>query len=342
MLAFKELPETICTMPKAEIHLHLEGAFTFDFLFELVNKYGGSPEIKSADDLRNKFIFKDFAHFIDTWFWKNKFFREAEDFEESTYRTIKNLALQNVIYAEVFFSPWDFEPNGLKVEEIAEATLSGIRKAENEFPIKCGLIVDIVRDHGHEGAMQRLIQITPFRKRGIVGIGLGGNEKDFPPILFKDVFLEARRRGFRTTVHAGEAAGPQSVWSALNDLQAERIGHGVRAIEDPKLVEYLFEKQIPLEVCITSNLKTKVFHSLDLHPFDKFFRSGLLVTVNSDDPPMFGADITDELFLLYDRLKYSYEDLQKLTLNAIQVSFLSDVEKKYFENKISGFWSGLI
>ncbi|MDQ7818040.1 MAG: adenosine deaminase [Melioribacteraceae bacterium] len=342
MLAFQNIPDVIKKMPKVEIHLHLEGAFTFDFLYNLVNKYGGDPEINCFDDLQNKFVFKDFPHFIETWIWKNNFFRKPEDFEESTYRTLKNLSYQNVIYTEAFFSPWDFVSNGLKMEEIAEATIAGIRKAENEFPIKCGLIADIVRDHGCESSMTRLLQTTPFLNRGIVGVGLGGNEKDFPPILFQDVFLEARRIGFRTTVHAGEAAGPESVWSALYDLQAERIGHGVRAIEDHKLVEYLNTKQIPLEVCITSNLKTKVFSSLAEHPFDKFYKEGLSVTINSDDPPMFGADITDEFFLLHDKLKYSYNDLKIITLNTIQVSFLNDLEKKYYSDIVTKYWSKFI
>ncbi|MEW6508060.1 MAG: adenosine deaminase [Bacteroidota bacterium] len=338
MLAFEQIPNVIKKMPKAEIHLHLEGAFTFDFLFELVQKYGSDPELKSIDDLKKKFIFKDFPNFIKTWFWKNQFFKRPEDFEESTYKTIKNLSLQNVIYAEVFFSPWDFVPNGLKMEEITEAIISGIQKAENELPIKCGLIADIVRDHGNKDAMHRLLQTTPFLNRGIVGVGLGGNELDFPPILFKEVFLEAKKKGFRTTVHAGESAGAESIFTAVNELQAERIGHGVRAIENSDLVEYLYYKQIPLEVCITSNLKTRVFSSLNEHPFDKFFRRGLLVTVNSDDPPMFGADITDEFFLLYDKLKYSFEELRKISLNTIQVSFLSDDEKKLYSKIINDYW----
>ncbi len=341
MLAYQDIPHIIKKMPKVEIHLHLEGAFTFDFLFDLVNKYGGDPEIKNIDDLRKKFVFSDFSHFINTWFWKNKFYRKPEDFENSTYQTLKNLSLQNVIYAEVFFSPWDFAPNNLRMEEIAEATISGIRKAENDFPIKCGLIADIVRDHGAEGAIERLQHTTPFLGRGIIGIGLGGNEKDFPPIFFKDVFHEAKRIGFRTTIHAGEASGPESIWSAINDLEAERIGHGVRAVEDPKLVDYLYSKQIPLEVCITSNLKTRVFQSLHEHPFDDFYKKGLMVTVNSDDPPMFGSDITDEFFLLYDKLKYNYDDLKQITLNALNSSFLGESEKKKYHDIITKYWAAI-
>jgi adenosine deaminase len=317
-------------MPKVEIHLHLEGAFTFNFLFEQIQKYGGDPEIEDIADLHKKFIFKDFNHFIETWFWKNKFYRTAEDFEESTYQTIKNLSLQNVIYAEVFFSPWDFALSGLKAESIAEATISGIRRAEEDFPIKCNLIADIVRDHGAESSLYRLDQITPYLGKGVIGIGLGGNESAFPAELFKEVFKEAKKRGFRRTAHAGEAAAPESIWHALLDLKVERIGHGVRAIEDPVLVDYLIKNQIPLEICITSNLKTKVFSSLKEHPFDILFRKGAKVTINSDDPPMFGSNITDELLLLHEQLNYSIHDLLTLGRNAIEVSFMEEEEKKAF------------
>ncbi|MFA5803935.1 MAG: adenosine deaminase [Melioribacteraceae bacterium] len=328
--------EIVKKMPKVELHLHLEGAFTFEFLFGLIKKYNDG-EIKSIDELKQRFIFKDFQHFIEMWFWKNKFFKMVEDFEESTYQTIKNLSSQNVIYAEVFFSPWDFEPNGLKVEAIAEATISGIIRAESEFPIKCGLIVDIVRNHGSATAMNRLNQITPFLNKGIIGLGLGGNERDFPASDFKEVFREAKKRGFRLTAHAGEAAGPESVWSAILDLEAERIGHGVRAIEDQRLVNYIIDKKIPLEVCITSNLMTKVYSSLYEHPFPDLFMKGVSVTINSDDPPMFGADITDELFLLYNRLNYSVNDLLTLTRSAINASFLNNSEKKKYHLVIDNY-----
>jgi adenosine deaminase len=337
MIKDNNIINLILEMPKAEIHLHLEGAFTLNLLFKLIRKYGGGPEIDSIEDLRKKFVFKDFSHFIQTWLWKNKFFRKPDDFEESAYQTIKNLSVQNVIYAEVFFSPWDFISNGLKIEEIAEATISGIRKAESECSIKCNLIADIVRNYGAETSILRLNQITPYLMKGITGIGLGGSEKEFPPALFKDVFLEAKRRGFRTTVHAGEAAGAESVWSAISDLQAERIGHGVRAIEDPGLVNYLLEKQIPLEVCITSNLKTKVFRTLEQHPLDYMYKMGLNVSVNSDDPTMFGANITDEFLMLHEKLNYTFYNLVTLSKKAIGSSFLEKSEKIKYNNIIDNY-----
>jgi adenosine deaminase len=341
MLKYKNINDSIAKMPKAEIHLHLEGAFTFEFLFGLIQKYGGDKEIKSIEELKEKFIFKDFSHFIHVWLWKNKFYRKSEDFEESAYEAIKNLSKQNVIYTEVFFSPWEFTLKGMKVEEIAEATISGIRRAEKDYSIKCNLIADLIRNLGAETSLKRLDQITPYLNNGIIGIGLGGSEREFPPALFKEVFLEAKKRGFRTTAHAGEAAGAESVWSATLDLQAERIGHGVRATEDPKLIDYLLEKQIPLEVSITSNLKTRIYKTLEEHPFDYMYRKGLNVSVNSDDPPMFGADITDELMMINESLNYSINNLAELTKKAIEASFLESYDKKKYSNRIDIFLKDL-
>jgi adenosine deaminase len=186
--------------------------------------------------------------------------------------------------------------------------------------------------------MNRLNQISPYLNQGIIGLGLGGNEKDFPACDFKEVFREAKIRGFRLTAHAGEAAGPKSVWSAILDLKAERIGHGVRAIEDQRLIDYLVEKEIPLEVCITSNIKTKVYPSLHEHPFPELVRRGVIVSINSDDPPMFGSDIINELELICSEYNYSENDLEKFTSSAINVSFLPNSEKKEYSNLSKSFW----
>lgn len=321
-------------MPKVELHLHLEGAFTCDFLFQLIEKYGGDPEIKNPADLHQKMVFRNFAHFIELWFWKNQFFKEASDFEESTYHSLKELAQQNVIYAEVFYSPWDFVANNLKVEEITEAVISGVQRAENDFFIKCNLIADLVRDYGADGAVQRLNQIIPYRQSKVIGIGLGGSEQKFPAKDFTRVFQEARRRGFHLTAHAGEAAGPESIWEAIKYLKVERIGHGVRAIEDPALMDYLQVNKIPLEICVTSNLKTRVFASLSVHPIHQFYEKGLHVTINSDDPTMFGSTITDELILLHEKMGFPLSALHELMENAIEATFLDEEDKSKLRSQL--------
>ncbi|MFA7288510.1 MAG: adenosine deaminase [Melioribacteraceae bacterium] len=327
----------ISKMPKFELHLHLEGAFSFEFLFSLITKYGDDSEVKNIEELHDKFIFKDFNQFIEMWYWKNKFFREYIDFEELAFNTLKELAKQNVVYAELFFSPWDFKSEVLEVGLITESIIKGVKRGESEFPIRCNLIADLVRNYGANSSLKRLDEITPFLNKGVVGIGLGGSEKEFPANLFKEVFLEAKKRGFRTTIHAGEAAGADSVWYALLDCHTERIGHGVRAIEDPMLIEYLIKRKIPLEICITSNLKTKVFDSIEKHPFKYLDEMGIIVTVNSDDPPMFGSNITDELILLNKEFGYGINDLVRFMKNSVKSAFLEENDKNFYINELDKF-----
>jgi len=334
----KNFRQYIEKMPKVELHVHLDGAFVLDFLFDLVQKYGGDPEIKSIADLRNKFVFRDFPHFIETWFWKNRFFREPVDFEESAYQTLQEFSRQNIVYLEAIFSPWDYKESGVDPKDIARANQNAVKRAQADFNIRCRLMVDITRDHGHEHAMDRLDEITPFLGEEIIGIGLGGSEQRFPAHLFKDVFIEAKRRGFHCVAHAGEVVGPESVWSAIKDLETERIGHGVRAVEDPELVEYLRIEQIPLEVCIVSNIKTGVYSSFNEHPFAELFHKGLLVTVNSDDPTMFGSSLADEYSVLYQNMNLTLPEIRHVQINAVESSFAPMDEKRKIKDLINRFW----
>jgi adenosine deaminase len=324
--------EFIKHMPKIELHLHLEGAFTLQSLMTLIDKYGSDSSIISVEDLEKKFVFKDFPHFIETWLWKNQFFKSADDFEFTTYNTLKDLHHQNVVYIEAFYSPWDFASNGLDAPEITEAHLSAVNQAEKDFGIQCKLIADISRDVGWQNSVKRFKQIIPYRDKGVIGIGLGGSEQQFPNGLYEDVFKLAKQKEFHVVAHAGEVAGADSVRTAIDVLKAERIGHGVRAIEDHDLVEKLKAERIPLEVCITSNLKTGVFSSLETHPVKYFFEQGLAVNINTDDPTMFGTTITDEFFLFSDRLNFSIEDIKKLTFNAVEASFLDEDKKRTLKN----------
>ncbi len=324
-------------MPKVELHLHLDGAFTLEFLFELIKKYGGDSKIQSTADLKNWFSFKDFSHFIESWFWKNQFFREPIDFEESVYQTLKELSRQNIIYIEAFFSPWDYKNTGINPADIAYANINAIRRAENDFGIKCRLIADITRDHGHENALNRLNEITQFLGDELIGIGLGGSEQKYPANLFKGVFLEAKRRGFHRVAHAGEVSGSDSVWSAIRDLKVERIGHGVRSVEDTELVEYLQATQIPLEVCIVSNIKTGVYSNYADHPFLKLYSKGLSLTVNSDDPTMFGSTLADEYSILYNEFCLTLADISRIQNNSVESSFAKTQEKIAIKKKMNSF-----
>jgi len=324
-------------MPKVELHLHLEGAFPLESLLRLIKKYGGDQDIQDLDDLKDKFVFTDLNHFVETWYWKSRFYRHPEDIEDMAYSTILDLSHKNIAYAEVFFSPWDFVKPEMPFNAITEAVIAGVRRAEQERPIRIGLIADLVRNQGHQTALNRLNEIAQYRN-DVLGVGLGGSEKEFPAEWFSEAFIEAKRRGFHVVAHAGEAAGADSVWSALKNLQVERIGHGVRSIEDPALLDHLKSNQIPLEVCVNSNHKLKVFDKPAAHPVRRLFDDGLLITINSDDPTMFGMDLNDEFLLLMNEYKFTFPEIRQLTLNAIQASFAEESFKAQLRQIHEEFW----
>jgi len=324
-------------MPKVELHLHLEGAFTLESLYELIGKYGGDPDIQDIEDLKHKFVFTSINHFVKIWYWKSRFYREPADLEDMAFSTILNLSRKNIVYAEVFFSPWDFVKPEMSFNAVTEAMISGVRRAERECPIRIGLIADLIRNQGHQTVDKRLDEITPYRN-DVIGLGLGGSEKEYPAEWFTNAFQEGKRRGFRIVAHAGEAAGADSIWSTLKNLQAERIGHGVRSLEDLKLIEYLKSNQIPLEVCVNSNLKTKIFPSLNDHPVRRLFDQGLLITINSDDPTMFGMDLNDEFVLLFNEYKFTLPEIRLLTENAIRASFAENSFKAQLIQTVEEFW----
>ena len=311
-------------VPKVELHLHLEGAIPYAVLWELVQKYGGDPQVPDQAALARKFEYKDFPHFIQTWIWMIQFLREYEDFTFFAEAVARDLARQNIRYAEAFYSPPDFMRRGLQLQRLTEAIRTGLDRVPE---IGIALIADVVRDLGPENAAATLAQLNEVRDLGVIGICLGGSEQSFPPEPFEKVYTEARRLGLHTTAHAGEAAGPASLWGAIRSLQVERIGHGVRASEDDDLLVYLAETQSPLEVCPLSNVRTGVVKNIDSHPVRKLFERGLFITVNTDDPKMFGNSLAEEYRLLEERLGFSRPELRSLILNAVSASWLPPERK---------------
>lgn len=333
--------QIIREMPKIELHLHLEGAFTLEYLLELIHKYEPESPIRNVNELKKRFEFHDFEHFLKAWNWKNLYFQTQEDFQKSVFMTIESLVKQNVIALEAFFSPWDFLDAGISSKEVIHATIAGVEDAVKCFGIPINLIADLVRNHGHETATKRLDELMPYKDK-ICGIGLGGDEIHFPAAPFKDVFREARKRGFRVTAHAGESAGPDSVRDAVCLLGAERIGHGITSIHDTSLLKILKEKQIPLEICPTSNLKTRVVDKMKNHPVRTFINNGLLVTINTDDPTMFGINITEEFEFLNKSYGLTLREIKQLTKNALHASFFNEEQKVLLNSRIEAFWDKIL
>jgi adenosine deaminase len=312
-------------VPKVELHLHLEGAIPQEALWQLMQKYGGDPAVPNLEALQRKFQYRDFPHFIETWVWKNRFLREYEDFTLIAEAVAKNLVRQNVKYAEMFYTPSDFFRHDLEVQRLTAAIRSGLGRVKQ---IEIGLILDFCRDRGPENADRNLDAVKEVKLLGVIGVGIGGSEQNYPPEPFAGVYEKARQLGFHTGAHAGEAAGPESIWGAIRSLKVERIGHGTRAIEDETLVRYLAEKQIPLECCPLSNVRTGVVKSIEAHPVKKFFDAGLLVTVNTDDPAMFGNSLAQEYQRLEERLGFSQDEVRKVILNGVKAAWLSNDRKK--------------
>jgi adenosine deaminase len=320
-------------IPKTELHLHIEGAIPPRLALELARE-GTGGRIRTASGLREKLRFRDFEGFIRAWMWLMSLVREEEFFEELAYEALGFLSLQNVKYVEAHFSPGDFSAgrraNGLSEQGIAERLISGKERARMDFGIRCELIVDLVRNYGPEYGATLLGQMEPFLGKGIIGVGLGGSEDLYPADRYSTVFRKAKHLGFRLTAHAGELAGADSVWAAVKKLGVERIGHGTRAYEDPSLVRHLKEKRIPLEVCVTSNVRTGVWKWYRTHPIARYFREGLLVTANSDDPTFFDTNATKEYAKLAKKVSFGIEDLVRLSFNGIEASFMSEEDKAQF------------
>jgi adenosine deaminase len=336
-----EVIHFVTKIPKVELHLHLEGAIPLETLFNFIQREG-EPSIHTMEDLKKNLTYTDFEHFIDVWIWKNTYIRQEKDFEDISYQVLQNLSSQNVKYVEAFYSPGDYQRQGLSPQGITEYLIKGKERAYKDFGIQSELITDIVRGDGVDICMQRLEEVTPYLGKGVIGIGLGGNEQKYPADLYAPVYKEAKKRGFRLTAHAGEAAGAESIWAAIRKLHVERIGHGVRAFEDQKLLSFLKESQIPLEMCVVSNVRTGVCQSYEVHPVNQYYQKGLMVTVNSDDPTMFNTSLNEEYAILAQNIGFSVNDLEKVSMNGIISSFMSDKDKELMKLQFEKEWQHLL
>jgi len=305
-------------LPKVELHLHLEGAIPLPALWQLMEKYGGDASVGQEADLRQRLTYKDFPDFIAAWIWKNGFIRSYDDFTFIAEAVARDLARQNIKYAEVFFSPTRFVDQGLQPQGLARAIRLGLDRVE-ETEIR--LIADLVRDHGPEQAVETLAEIEGVLDQGIIGIGIGGSEHLFPPEPFAPVSEAARGLGLRTSAPAGAAAGPESVRGAVEALNVDRIGHGIAARQDPGVMALLAERQIPIELCPLSNVATGSLAKIEDHPVRAFWDAGLMLTVNTDDPGMFHNSMADELAVLHDVFGFSPDAIKTFILNGIEASW---------------------
>ena len=316
-----EMVAFIREMPKVELHVHLEGSIRPATLLRLAERNGVALPAHDLDELRDFYRFIDFTHFLRVYLTISSCLQTVDDFELVAYEFGADMARQNIRYAEVTFTPYpNVQRTGLPFADILTGLNAGRARAQADFGVEFRWVLDIVRDNPDSGP-QVVRWAAAAQERGVIGLGLGGPEQGHPPEQVADAYAQARRAGLHSLPHAGELVGPESVWGALRSLGAERIGHGVRSIEDPALVDYLVERQIPLEICPTSNLRLGVYPSYRAHPLRRLWERGVYVTVNSDDPPMFGTDLVGEYLVLVEQMGFTAADLEQLSLNALRASF---------------------
>jgi aminodeoxyfutalosine deaminase len=315
-------------LPKAELHLHLEGSIDPPTLFLLRKNHG---KYSTAAEIEKLYQYQDFTGFLMAFKAVTEDLQTPEDYELITYRLMEKLRSEGVLHAEVYVAVGVCLWRKQDFDAIFEGLERGRKRGERDFGVSLLWIFDAVRQFGPEAARAGFEYAVRYRDRNVVGIGIGGDEKKGPPELFRDVYAYAEENGLRLTAHAGESAGPESIWGALN-LRAERIGHGLTAWQDPELVEELATHQTPIEICITSNLRTGCCASLAEHPVRNYFDQGMMLTLNSDDPPMFGTSLTQEYQLAQSAFGFTDEHLRELARNSFEASFLPPEKKLQFLN----------
>jgi adenosine deaminase len=314
-------------MPKAELHIHIEGSLEPEMMFEMAVRNRVTLRYSSVREVREAYDFSDLQSFLDLYYEGTRVLLYERDFYELTWAYLQRASSQGVRHAEIFFDPQAHTDRGVNLGTVITGLRRALEDGERRLGVSSHLILCFLRHLSAREAMETLHQTLPY-KQWIVGVGLDSSEVGHPPEDFGAVFEEAGRLGFRKVAHAGEEGPPEYIWQALDDLGAARIDHGVRCVEDPGLVQRLREEQIPLTVCPLSNVRLRVFPSLEEHPVKRMLGEGLCVTVNSDDPAYFGGYVADNYSAVRDRLGFCSEEFRAVAVNSFKASFLSEGEKK--------------
>ncbi|HET9393620.1 MAG TPA: adenosine deaminase [Candidatus Rubrimentiphilum sp.] len=341
-------PEVLRALPKVQLHCHLEGTLRATTFVNLAHKHGVAltyrphekgpfPKDEPPADPSDPYAFRDFEGFLLTFAAVSRSLAEPADYGLLAKEYLEDATAQNVVYAELFISPsvWQFFHKKIDVRACVAAIRDAREAARKAYGIETALIVDLTRNFGVESAMRTARLAVELRDLGIVGIGLGGDEAHFPPELFEASFAFARESGLHCVAHAGESAGAPSVRAAIEVLHAERIGHGIRALEDPSVVQLLVNKKIPLEVCPTSNFLTGVALGEAPHPLVDLDAAGCIVTIDADDPAIFKTSVTDEL--AYAAEVAGDDAPRRFTRNAIEASFSPDATKARLRERLEAY-----
>jgi len=313
-----DIEQLIRTIPKAELHIHIEGSLEPEMMFEIAKRNGVALRYRSVDDLRRAYEFIDLQSFLDIYYEAAHVLRSERDFYDMTAAYLRRAAADNVRHAEIFFDPQTHTDRGIAFATV----IDGIWTAMNDSPISTKLILCFLRHLSANAAMKTLEAALPFKDR-IVAVGLDSAEVGNPPSKFAEVFTRARAEGWLAVAHAGEEGPPSYIREALDLLGVRRIDHGVRCLEDPSLVAELVARRIPLTVCPLSNVKLRVFPSMQQHNLRELLVRGVLVTINSDDPAYFGGYVVDNFLTVQRAIALTEEEVRQLARNSFEASFIS-------------------
>ena len=314
-------------MPKAELHLHIEGTLEPELMFELALRNRVHLPFDSPDEVRRDYAFSDLQSFLDIYYQGSRVLLHDRDFFDLTWAYLRKAKEQNIRHTEVFFDPQAHTARGVPIGAVIEGIHHALANGERELGISSKLILCFLRDLSAEHAIQTLESALPYRDY-VAGVGLDSSERGHPPEKFTKVFGRARDEGFFVVAHAGEEGPPEYVWQALDTLGVSRIDHGVRAIEDAALVERLRAERVPLTVCPLSNVKLRVFDSIHQHNLPELLDADLIVTINSDDPAYFGGYINENFIAVQEAFNLTKGELATLARNSFEASFLAEDQRR--------------
>ena len=329
-----QIIEFIKKVPKAELHLHIEGTLEPEHMFELAKRNNVSIPYNNVEEVKSAYNFKNLDSFLNIYYQGSKVLIHEKDFFDLTWAYILKCKEDNIVHTEIFFDPQSHLDRGISFDIVINGISKALDKANLEFGLTSKIIMCFLRHLDEESGFKVLDQALKYKNK-IVGVGLDSSELGNPPKKFEKLFQKARDKGFLTVAHAGEEGPPEYIWDSINLLKVKRIDHGVQSLKDEKLVDLLIKEQIPLTVCPLSNIKLCVFDKIENHNLKKMLNKGLRVMVNSDDPAYFGGYLNKNLTETQLALDLSLEEIKTLIINSFKSSFLKDDKKKEWIDKIN-------
>lgn len=330
------IEDYIKSIPKAELHVHIEGTLEPELLFKLAERNKIALKHRSVEELRKAYNFHNLQSFLDVYYEGAGVLLKEQDFYDLTRAYLEKARSQNVLHTEIFFDPQTHTSRGVAFETVFRGIRKALDDGQKELGISSNLILCFLRHLPEEEAFKTLLEALPYKDL-IIGVGLDSSEKGHPPAKFERVFAEARNQGFLTVAHAGEEGPAAYVRGAVDLLKISRIDHGNNSLHDEKLVQELVSKRIPLTVCPLSNLKLKVVTDMRNHPLKKMLDAGLFVTINSDDPAYFGGYVNENFIAVAENLNLTKKEIYLLSKNSFEASFISQAEKQHFLDKLRNF-----